>query len=149
MKRFTEADSRSLLVDTWGWLVLADSGHPAHRRVVALRRQYTALGNVLVSTDFILDELITRLFATRYFSLAKTFCEGIFQAQRAGLLTVERITPERFEKAYRLRLRYQDKPRISFTDLTTITVMHELGIRQVLTEDAHFVQVQLGFQKVP
>ena len=46
-------------------------------------------------------------------------------------------------------LRYRDKPRVSFTDLTSFTVMRELGIRHVLTADAHFPQAGLGFQCFP
>jgi predicted nucleic acid-binding protein len=65
------------------------------------------------------------------------------------LLAVESIAANRFRKAYALRLRYRDKPRISFTDLTSFVVMQELGIRRVLTQDAHFVQAHLGFQVVP
>ena len=48
-----------------------------------------------------------------------------------------------------LRLKLHDKPTISFTDLTSMVVMEELGINQVMTGDAHFSQVGLGFQLVP
>ena len=44
---------------------------------------------------------------------------------------------------------YRDKPAISFPDLTSFVVMRELGIRNVLTADSHFAQVQLGFRRVP
>jgi predicted nucleic acid-binding protein len=64
------------------------------------------------------------------------------------MVRVEPIDSDRFARAYRLRLRYKDKPRISFTDLTSFVVMTELGIRDVLTGDAHFASVQLGFHPV-
>jgi predicted nucleic acid-binding protein len=38
---------------------------------------------------------------------------------------------------------------ISFTDLTSMVVMKELGIMSILTDDDHFVHVGMGFQKVP
>ena len=69
-----------LFVDTWGWLVLADAGHPAHAQAVHIRRRYTARGKALVTTDYVLDELITRLFTTTYFEEARAFCETTFQA---------------------------------------------------------------------
>ncbi len=51
------------------------------------------------------------------------------------------IAEERFEKAKRLRLKFQDKPRISFTDLTSMVVMQERRLTRILTEDEHFTQV--------
>jgi len=64
-------------------------------------------------------------------------------------IEVEHVTRERFSRAWRLRLRYREKPRISFTDLTSFVIMRELGLRHVLTGDAHFQQVGLGFVRVP
>lgn len=71
------------------------------------------------------------------------------QAPCTREVLIEPITPERFQSAYRLRLRYSDKPGISFTDLTSFTVMQDLVIQHVLTGDDHFVQAQLGFRKLP
>jgi 3-oxoacyl-(acyl-carrier-protein) synthase len=66
-----------------------------------------------------------------------------------GRLIIERITSDRFANAWTLRQRFQDKPAISFTDLTSMVVMQELGINDVLTEDEHFPQVGMGFRRVP
>ena len=71
------------------------------------------------------------------------------EASETGLLEIEQITRARFHQAYRLRLEFNDKPRISFTDLTSFVTMNELGIQKVLTGDAHFEQVRFGFQIVP
>ena len=149
MRPFTASDPPRLFVDTWGWLVLEDRKHPSHDQAVRVRRRQTEGGRFLVTTDYVLDETFTRLFARRPFDEAATFCDGLFQAQKPGLLIVERITPERFENAYKLRLRYRDKPSISFTDLTSFVVMRELGVRHVMTADTHFTQAHLGFQIVP
>jgi len=77
------------------------------------------------------------------------FMEGIFLAAEQGRLTIERVTSERFTSTWRLRKRFQDKPKISFTDLTSMVIMEERGIRQIITEDEHFHHVGMGFQKVP
>jgi predicted nucleic acid-binding protein len=138
-----------LFVDTWGWLVLANRRDPAFASVAELRRQYAEERVVWITTDYVLDETITRLFAVAPFKEAQTFCQGIFDSQKLGLLAVEPIHAQRFKDAYRLRIRYRDKPRVSFTDLTSFTVMQELGIRHVLTGDAHFQQVGLGFHQLP
>jgi predicted nucleic acid-binding protein len=136
-----------LFVDTWAWLVFSDDHDAAHAELVDLRRRYRDPRLPWVTTDYVLDELVTRLFPRRPFANAEAFCSGLFQAQTKGLLLVERITAGRFDRAWQLRLRYRDKPRISFTDLTSFVVMRELGIRHVLTADAHFTHA--GFQRLP
>lgn len=138
-----------LFIDTWAWLVLANRHDPAFAAVAQLRTAAAGQPGVWVTTDYVLDEALTRLFAVAPFAPARQFATAIFEAARTGSVTLERITPERFDRAWRLRLRYQDKPRISFTDLTSFVVMRELGLRRVATGDAHFEQVGLGFMRVP
>ena len=139
---------KRLFVDTWGWLVLANDRDPAFGRVSRMRNRAVVQREGWITTDYVLDEALTRLFTAAPFVKARRFFEGIFEASRQGSLDIEQVTPERFSRAWRLRLRYHDKPRISFTDLTSFAVMHELGIHQVLTGDAHFEQVGVGFIRI-
>ncbi len=46
-------------------------------------------------------------------------------------------------------MRFDDKPRISFTDLTSMVVMKELGVKDIVTGDEHFEHVGMGFQCKP
>ena|SRR2546426_11300047 len=147
MKSSTAAEP--LFVDTWGWLVLANDRDHSFPAVAGIRREYAEKAQLWVTTDYVLDETITRLFAGTPFVKAQQFCDAIFDSRKLGLLVVEPITPERFQRAYKLRLRYPDKPRVSFTDLTSFTVMRELGIHNVLTADAHFQQAGLDFHRLP
>jgi predicted nucleic acid-binding protein len=75
--------------------------------------------------------------------------EGIFAASQQGEVDIEHVTPDRFTGAWKMRLRYSDKPRISFTDFTSFVVMRELGLKFALTGDAHFEQAGMGFARVP
>ena len=138
-----------VFVDTWAWLVLANDRDPAFGSVSRLRSSTAGQPGAWVTTDYVLDETLTRLFALAPFAQARRFTEGIFEASRRGLLDIEHVTPERFSRAWRLRLRYRDKPRISFTDLTSFVVMRELGMHNALTADAHFEHVGLGFSRLP
>lgn len=140
--------SDRLFVDTWGWLVLADSRDPDHKLVVTEWANRQSPGS-LITTDFVLDETFTRLFARSPFAAAQKFSQAIMNSASAGNTVIERITPPRFDAALKLRLRYRDKPRISFTDFSSFVVMQELGVREVLTGDAHFGQIQMGFRCVP
>jgi predicted nucleic acid-binding protein len=138
-----------LFVDTWAWLVLANDRDPAFGAVSRVRAGSAGQAGAWVTTDYVLDETMTRLFAGAPFAAARRFIEGVFDASRQGLLDIEYVTPERFAHAWRLRLRYRDKPRISFTDFTSFVVMRELRLRSVLTADAHFEQVGMGFTRLP
>ena len=138
-----------LFIDTWGWLALRDRKEDRHEEIRDLCLDLRGRGCSFYTSDYVLDETFTLLFRRLRFEEAKSSLDVIETAIGDGYLCLERITPERFEKAKSMRMRFQDKPRISFTDFTSMVVMAELGITDILTEDRHFTQVGLGFQKVP
>jgi len=141
--------SERVFVDTWAWLVLANDRDPAFASVSKIRADTGARRGAWVTTDYVLDETMTRLFPAVPFAAARRFMEAIFEASSLGSVDIEHVTPERFNLAWRLRVRYHDKPRISFTDLTSFVVMREVGLEKVLTGDAHFEQVGMGFVRLP
>lgn len=138
-----------LFVDTWGWLALEDRADPDHVSVASFYRHFRAAGGLAVTTDYILDETFTRLFQRRPFSEARQYSEALLASAEARYLVIHRVTAERFTRAWQLRLRYRDKPHISFTDLTSFAVMREAELTEVLTDDRHFSQVNLGFVSRP
>jgi len=137
-----------LFVDTWGWLTLYDKREAKHRDVVSFYDHFRSQGGRLYTTDYVLDETLTLLFNRLSFSQAREAMDILEQAVGKGYLNLEWITPERFAQAKVLRLRFQDKPRISFTDLSSMAVMEELGISTILTGDVHFTHVGMSFQTV-
>ena len=138
-----------VLVDTWGWLALTDRREPRHAAVHALVSGLLHAGGSVVTTDYILDETFTIIFRRLPLPRARRFLTTIEQAEGDQSLHIERILPERFTRAKQLRLRFRDKPRISFTDLTTMAVMSELRLARIVTGDDHFRQVGLGLAVVP
>lgn len=138
-----------VFVDTWGWMALGHRRDPRHSDVKAFYQGLRDQRVAVYTSDYVLDEVITLLFRRESFSEAISFAEGIFAAAALGHLFVERVTSDRFASAWELRKRFHDKPRVSFTDLTSMAIMHERGISQVLTEDEHFILVGMGFCKVP
>jgi predicted nucleic acid-binding protein len=140
---------KRLFVDTWGWIVLFNRREWRHTEVETYFQRFQERGNIAYTTDYVLDETLTLLFKRLPFSKAKESLELLELAIHEGYLRLEWITPHRFEQAKTLRLKFQDKPGISFTDLTSMAVMDELGISDVLTADAHFIKVGMGFQIMP
>jgi predicted nucleic acid-binding protein len=96
-----------------------------------------------------LDETFTILFRRLPADRAKGAGGLLREMGRKGLLRVESIGAERFEKIVQLRFELLDKPDISFTDLSSMVAMEELGIRTIVTADGHFQHVGRGFQVVP
>jgi predicted nucleic acid-binding protein len=138
-----------LFIDTWGWIVLGNKREPRHTELTELYSSWKNQKGMSYTTDYVLDETFTLLFRRLSFTEAKRSLDVIDFAIKEGYLRLERITAERFEKAKSLRIKIQDKPRISFTDLTSMVVMAEVGITPILTQDDHFAQVGMGFQKIP
>jgi uncharacterized protein len=134
-----------LFVDTWGWIVLADPRHPAHREVTACYRESIRRGGV-VTSNFVVDEAFTFLFSRSPYDQVHGFCEGILKSHD---IRIEEVTRLRFMRAYQLRRKFSDKPRISFTDLTSMAIMSELQVSEILTADAHFAHVGMGFRRLP
>lgn len=138
-----------LFIDTWGWIVLGNKREPRHTELTVLYSSWKKQKGMSYTTDYVLDETFTLLFRRLSFTEAKKSLDVIDLAIKEGYLRLERITAERFEKAKSLRIKIQDKPRISFTDLTSMVVMAEIGITNILTQDDHFAQVGMAFQKIP
>ena len=137
----------AVFIDTWGWLALGHRRDARHQEIKACYQALQENGTLFYTTDYVLDETITLLFRREVFEEAICFMEGIFHSVGEGHLTVERVTSDCFSAAWQLRKQFQDKPKISFTDLTSMIFMAKWKIKKVFTEDDHFLQVGMGFQK--
>jgi predicted nucleic acid-binding protein len=137
-----------IFVDTWGWIALGyqrDKHHIEVERIFQELRHHNAL---IYTSDYVLDELITLIFRRENFNESTQFINGILTAIALGHVLVDRITSERFMSAWELRKRFKDKLDISFTDITSMVIMRENNIHQVLTMDEHFAKVGLDFSLI-
>jgi predicted nucleic acid-binding protein len=135
-----------VFVDTWGWLALADPEDHFHGEAAECYRAFGNQAGRVVTSNFVLDETFTLLFRRRPHSEATRFSSGLLESP---FIRVETVTDVRFKKAYDLRKKFFDKPRISFTDLSSMAIMSELKMTDILTGDDHFTQVGLGFRRIP
>ena len=131
-----------LFVDTWGWVAVADRRDSGHETAMEIFRQARRSGGA-VTSNFILDETFTHLFKRRPFEEAWHFATTVV---RSPFIDIQEVTEVRFSRTIELRKQFSDKPRISFTDLSTMAIMVELGITDILTADRHFTHVGLGFR---
>ena len=144
------ASNKRIFVDTWAWLALSNR-KDAHHELA--KKEYEEIKEegyrIFVTSDYVLDEVITALFRNVAFASAVQFVESLFAAIKGNQIKLERITEARFKAAWSRRKKYRDKPDISFTDLTSFVLMQELWINKVFTGDAHFEKINLGFEILP
>jgi hypothetical protein len=133
----------ALFVDTAGWMASADAADPAHARSRAARDRALESGQVLVTTDFVVDETLTLIRIRLGLAAAEAWWQQVDGSPR---LRWERIDADRFEKARHLFFRYRDKD-FSFTDCTSFVIMRELRLTHAITTDRHFRQ--MGFHVLP
>ena len=141
--------NKYVFVDAWAWLALSNKKDISHELAKKWYGEIKETGYRMATSDYVLDEVITALFKNVAFGGAIEYIESLFAAIKAKQIKLERITETRFKAAWLLRIKYQDKPDISFTDLTSFVLMQELAINNVFTGDAHFNQVNLGFEIIP
>ena len=104
---------KQVFIDTWGWINLFNRKERHHQQVSQFYKDIRKASVDIVTTDYILDEVYTMLFKRVLFETAQTALETLSQAIEDGYVTLEWITPERFEVSHTLRLKFQDKPDIT------------------------------------
>lgn len=139
---------KKLFIDTWGWLILRDKSHEKYSQISAFVKIFLSSGGLLYTTDYVLDETFTLLFKRLPFPKAESSLKLILNSLKAGEFYVEWITPERFIRSWKFRQKLRDKIQISFTDISSIIIMQELGIRQIITENSSFADINLNFELI-
>ncbi len=135
-----------LFIDTWGWIVLFNKREPRHKEADAFYRSFRLQGGEIYTSDYVLDETFTLLFKRVPGKAASEALRLINSACHEGFVELVWVLPQLFEKTKQFRLKLQDKPGISFTDLTSMLIMKEHGISSILTDDEHFLHVGMGYK---
>lgn len=90
-----------------------------------------------MTTDFVLDEVITRLRYDVGHAAAADFIALFHTAADAGSLTIHRISPDLWRDAEQIFLQYQQS-KLSFTDCTSFALLRRQSVDEVFGYDAHF-----------
>ncbi len=135
--------ARRLFVDTAGWMSMADKNDKLHIDCIRARDEWLKKGNLLLTTDYVIDETLTLIRTRIGIDGAEKWWDQVSGSPR---LKVEWIHFERVEKARRWFFKWRDKS-FSFTDCTSFVVMKELKLKRALTGDKHFVEA--GFEILP
>lgn len=126
-------------VDTSAWYELLDGSAPRH---VEVARAMVG-GGPLVTTSYVLHELVALLVARSHRGAAESAGEHIRSSHSVRLLYPN---PEDEHRAWRLFKERPDKT-YSLTDCLSFVVMRRLRLTTAITTDAHFSQE--GFRILP
>ena len=121
----------AVFVDTGAWFAYFVRRDPDHAAAIDWTRKNR---QPLVTTDYVLDELLTLLKIRESHRVAAAAGDALLQQNVAR---VERISETDFRAAWEVFRQYRDKGW-SFTDCTSKVVMERLGIAQAFAFDTDF-----------
>ncbi len=133
---------RKVFVDTEGWYSLSWDEDSHHEACTRYYQQLVHEGVELLTSDYVLDETITRLRYDFSHVAAMAFWEQVEQAQRQGSLSIMQVNSRVWAAAINIFRRYEDQD-FSFTDCTSFVFAEEEGVDEVFTLDRHFLT--MGF----
>lgn len=120
-----------------------DSKDENHQPAQALVRGFEGRPVLLVTTDYLFDEVITVLLVRNNKHIAIQAGKAMLEESNIELV---RIDEELFNEAWEIFQRFQNK-EWSFTDCTSYMVMKKLNIGTGISFDKHFKQ--FGVRVVP
>lgn len=123
-----------IFVDTSAWY---SAYVPSDQHNEAVLTEFKNANDLIVTTDYVIDEAITLLQVRGERRRAVQFGRDFLVDGRAR---VEMVSLEDLLNAYNVFLRYSDK-EWSFTDCTSYVVMKRLGINRAISLDQHFRQM--------
>ena len=142
----TVRSRRKVFMDTGGWYAVASEDDRHHEVGVLYYLHLLDEGSYLLTSDYILDETMTRLRYDFGHACALTFWQQIEQALQERFLTILWVNERVWKAAMDIFQKYDDQD-FSFTDCTSFVVMRELRRSVALTTGHHFTQA--GFQTLP
>ncbi len=129
-----------IFIDTSGWYALLNKNEPENERVAHFLQTNPLQ---LVTSNFIITELMNLLVARRQKTTALSFGKTLREKQE---LSIFRVEPGDEDEAWKIFEKFRDKD-YSFTDCTSFALMRRLKISKVLALDDDFRS--FGFQLIP
>jgi uncharacterized protein len=122
-----------IFVDTSAWFAECVPNDANHSAAISFRR---STKEPILTTDFVVDELLTLLKARGEFQRALSIGSRLFRGIVARL---EWVQPAGVNEAWQAFRTHRDKAW-SFTDCVSQVVMARLGISKAFAFDEHFRQ---------
>src|SRR3989344_1281493 len=131
-----------VFIDTSAFVALLVDKETDHKKVA--NKYYDNRQNraILFTSDYILDELFTRLSFFKQVDIKKTI-QKLKESISVGEITVLRVDEALFEKALEVFFKFSDH-KISFTDATSYTLLKDFSLDEVFTLDDDFKKMRIN-----
>ena len=130
-----------IFVDSGAWIALSYPRDQHHDNAVAIFNDLVQQNAQLLTTDYVIDETVTRIRYNWNHSGAVKFLDFIKRiketTEETSNLTVAIVDSTLFQEAEQLFRQY-DTARLSFTDCTSFVVCQQYSISEAFAFDQHF-----------
>ena len=130
-----------VLLDTSAFIALFVKEEPSHSKVSEKYLSYKQQRALLLTSDYILDELYTRLMYDFGKNITKQKIETLTDSIEKGELKILSIDEAIFKKATAVFTKYAEH-KISFTDATTYVLYKDFAIDEIFTLDRDFKRMR-------
>ena len=127
-----------IFVDTGAWIALTDQSDQYHSDAKQIYARLKNQRTRLITTDYIIDETVTRLRYDSGHLNAVRFLDLMDQAAQTTVVRRVPITPPILQTAIALFRQY-DTAVLSLTDCTSFVVCKHYQIEQAFAFDDHFL----------
>lgn len=132
-----------IFVDTGAWIALSDKSDQYHLESVRIYNELKQQKSRFVTTDYVLDETVTRLRFDTIHQVAVRFLDAMEDSENAGILKIIRTDETLFREAVSVFRKY-DSAVLSFTDCVSFAVCRKYGINQAFGFDRHFAMMGIS-----
>ena len=132
-----------IFVDTGAWIGLLNPRDQHHGVAATIYNRLVRQRARIVTTDYVIDETITRLRYDSSHSAAVKFLDFINRTEQQSVLTVVRIDSALFQEALQLFRQY-DSAKFSFTDCTSFAVCQKHKISNAFAFDEDFAIMKIA-----
>jgi hypothetical protein len=132
--------------DTGGWIAVVVETDQYHDIGVLHYEELISRQERLFTSDYVLDETVTRIRYDVSHAAAISFLDLIHEAERLGSLTVLRVDAAVWQAAETIFRKYHDSD-FSFTDCTSFVLAQQAEVDEVFGFDQHFLM--FGFNVKP
>lgn len=133
---------KRIFIDTSAWIEYALKGEKYYTIINDYIFSETKNGSKFVTSDYVLDEAFTRLSTVQSIYTANKFRIKVYEAEKHGNLLILWMDEVLFNKTWNIFEKFSEH-KLSFTDATTVQMVQDLKIDEILTLDQGFKKIGL------